>query len=62
MSDQAQIMVGRTTNYPDRLRAYKVKVDGIVIGSIRARRSITVPITPGKHSLVLRIDWCGSEQ
>ncbi len=61
MSDQAQITVRRTTNYPDRLRAYKVKVDGVVVGSVRARKSVTIPITPGKHSLVLQIDWCGSE-
>ena len=62
MSDQAQITVRRTTNYPDRLRAYKVKLDGVVIGSVRARESVTVPVAPGRHSVVLRIDWCGSEQ
>jgi hypothetical protein len=62
MSDQAQITVRRTNNYPDRLRAYKVKVDGVVVGSVRARESATVRITPGRHSLALRIDWCGSEQ
>ena len=46
----------------DRLRAYKVKIDGVIVGSVRARESITVPVSPGMHSLVLRIDWCGSEQ
>lgn len=62
MSDQTQITVRRTTSYADRLRAYKVKVDGVVVGSVRARESVTVPVAPGRHSLVLRIDWCGSEQ
>jgi hypothetical protein len=62
MSNQAQITVRRTTNYPDRLRAYKVRVDGVVVGSIHARKSATVCIAPGRHSLVIRIDWCGSEQ
>lgn len=61
MSDQTQITVRRTTSYADRLRAYKVKVDREVVGSVRARESITVPVSPGRHSLVLRIDWCGSE-
>jgi hypothetical protein len=62
MSDQAQITVRRKTSYPDRLRAYKVRLDGVVVGSVRARDSVTIPVPPGKHSLVLRIDWCGSEQ
>ena len=62
MSDQTQITVRRTTSYADRLRAYKVKVDGVVVGLVRARESITVPVSPGRHSLVIRIDWCGSEQ
>jgi hypothetical protein len=62
MSDQTQITVRRTTSYADRLRAYKVKVDGKVVGLVRARESIKIPVSPGRHSLVLRIDWCGSEQ
>src|SRR5687767_12670256 len=62
MSEQAQITVRRTTGYPDRLRAYKVNVDGAVVGLIRARESVTVPISPGRHSVRLRIDWCSSEQ
>lgn len=49
-------------SYADRLRAYKVKVDGVVVGSVRARESVNVPVAPGRHSLVIRIDWCGSEQ
>jgi hypothetical protein len=32
-----------------------------MIGAIRARQSITVPVSPGRHTLVVRIDWCGSE-
>jgi hypothetical protein len=62
MSAQTQITVRRTTSYADRLRAYKVKLDGVVVGSVRARESVTVPVSPGRHSLVVRIDWCGSEQ
>ena len=62
MNDQTQITVRRTTSYADRLRAYKVKIDGVVVGSIRARESVTIPVVPGRHSLTLRIDWCGSEQ
>jgi hypothetical protein len=62
MSDQAQITVRRTTSYADRLRAYKVTVDGIVVGSLSALETMTLSVSPGKHSLTLRIDWCGSPQ
>ena len=62
MSEQTQITVRRTTNYADRLRAYKVRVDDQVLGSVRAGESVTIPVSPGRHSLMLRIDWCGCEQ
>jgi hypothetical protein len=62
MSDWAQITVRRTNNYPDRLRSYKIEINGVVVGSVRARESATVRIAPGRHSLTLRIDRCGSGQ
>lgn len=62
MSDQTQITVRRTTSYADRLRAYKVKIDGVVVGSLRALDSATIPVAPGRHSMELRIDWGGSER
>ena len=62
MSDQAQITVRRTTSYADHLRAYKIVVDGALVGTVQAGQSVTLPITPGKHSLRLRIDWCASEE
>jgi hypothetical protein len=62
MSDQAQITVRRTTSYADRLRDYKVKVDRVVVGSVGPGEAITIPISAGRRSLVIRIDWCGSEQ
>lgn len=61
MNNQAQITVQRTTSYADRLRAYKIKIDDVVVGKVKARDSVTMPIIPGRHSIVLRIDWCGSE-
>jgi hypothetical protein len=61
MSNQTQITVQRTTSYVDRLRAYKIKIDDVVVGKVKARDSVTIPLTPGRHLIVLRIDWCGSE-
>lgn len=62
MSEETQITVRRATSYVDRMQAYKVKMDGLVVGSVRVRDSVTIPIKPGRHSLVLRINWCCSEQ
>jgi hypothetical protein len=61
MEQNAQITIRRGKTYADRLRAYKVSVDGKAVASVRAGESVTVPISPGRHSLVMRIDWCGSE-
>lgn len=61
MIDQAQITVTRTTSYPGRLRSYKVKIDGVILGQVRAGSSVTIPVSSGRHSISLRIDWCGSE-
>jgi hypothetical protein len=60
INEQTQITIRRTTNYADRLRAYKIKIDDVVVGQVRAGDSITIPITSGRHSIILRIDWCGS--
>ena len=62
MSDEAHITIQRGKSYADRLRAYKVVVDGVVVASVRAGQSVTVPVSAGSHALGLRIDWCGSEE
>jgi len=54
------LTIRRRTSYPDRLRAYVVNLDGATVGSVRAGKTVTVPVSVGKHSLALRIDWCGS--
>jgi hypothetical protein len=61
MSDIAQITVRRMPSYADRLRTYKVKLDGLVVGTVRARQSVTFPVSVGQHTLDLQIAWCGSE-
>ena len=62
MSDEAHITIQRGKGYADRLRSYKVAVDGVVVASVRAGQSVTVRVSAGSHKLGLRIDWCGSEE
>ena len=52
------IRIKRDTGYVDRLRAYKVVLDGNVIGEIRNGQQVEFDVAPGKHQL--KIDWCHS--
>ncbi len=62
MSSAAQLTIQRTTSFADRARAYEVRVDGVAVGTLRARQSITVPLPEGRHRLRIHIDWCSSNE
>jgi hypothetical protein len=47
--------------WPDRLRGYRVVLDGAVVGSVKRGESITVMTDAGYHELHLKIDWARSE-
>ena len=55
------ITLKRSTGYADKMRAYKVLLDGNAIGSIRQGESKEYPLQAGKHTLQLKIDWCTSK-
>ena len=57
----ASLIITRDSGYADRLRAYKVVLNGESIGEIRNGETKEFPIGSGKHALSLKIDWCGSE-
>jgi hypothetical protein len=44
----------------DRLRDYKIKLDGKSLGGISNGLVRLIEIAPGTHRLTLRIDWAGS--
>ena len=56
----AILRVTRTTSYADRVRAYRILVDGVERGRLSAGSSIDIPVTAGDHSVVAKIDWCSS--
>jgi hypothetical protein len=60
MENQTELIIRRGSTYVDRLRAYKVVVDRVAVATVRDGQSVAVPITPGRHSLRMRIDWTGS--
>lgn len=44
----------------DRLRAYRVILDGHEVGKIRRGERITLDVDPGRHEIYLKIDWARS--
>lgn len=60
LSRDSLIRVTRTTSYPDRIRAYRIVIDGMEVARINAGQSVDIPVAAGMHSVVARVDWCGS--
>jgi len=56
----ASITISRDSGWADRLRAYRIELDGVKLGTIDNGESKTFFIEPGSYQLVLKIDWCGS--
>jgi hypothetical protein len=47
--------------FRDRFRAYKLEIDGEIVGAVRYGAELTVPVPPGRHTVRAIIDWSGSE-
>jgi hypothetical protein len=46
----------------DRLRRYRVMIDGEWVAMIKRGQRIDVPVTPGRHTVFLQVDWARSPQ
>lgn len=60
MDGTAKIQCSRKTWYPDRLRRYRFLIDGKEECKMRAGETISVPVEPGNHSVVAKLDWMRS--
>jgi membrane protease YdiL (CAAX protease family) len=56
-----RIQVTRGSTFADKLKAYVVVIDGEEVGQIRDGRSISVPVSPGRHAIHLSMDQCRSK-
>ena len=54
------IKLERTNEYSNRLRKYGVYIDNIKAGEISNGENKSFDISPGKHTVVCKIDWCSS--
>ncbi|HET6816204.1 MAG TPA: hypothetical protein VFH66_03135 [Mycobacteriales bacterium] len=63
MSESASIKITRDPAvWRDRGRAYKVLIDGRQAGTVRHGETFVTSVSPGTHSVRLRIDWTGSQE
>src|SRR5687767_8729157 len=60
-TEQARIVVRRKPGgYRDRVRSYKVKIDGTEHGTLPAGGTVEAAVVPGRHEVRVTIDWTGS--
>ncbi|MFJ5924966.1 hypothetical protein ACIQF6_20415 [Kitasatospora sp. NPDC092948] len=67
MSEQASapgsVRVSRDATSPrDRLRAYTILVDDAAVAKVRPGKSVSVGLSPGPHTVRVKIDWCRSPE
>ena|SRR5205809_5099420 len=60
-TDSALVEVERRAGvWRDRVRTYRVFMDDTRVGAVAEGATWTCPVTPGRHRLYLRLDWCRS--
>lgn len=58
---KSRIVIRRVASrWQDRLRDYKVVVDGRVVARVANGREVTVAVEPGRHKVHMAIDWARS--
>jgi hypothetical protein len=61
--DSATIAVSRSANkWKDRLRGYRVVVDGETVAQVKRGQRVDLPVKPGEHLVHLEVDWCRSPE
>lgn len=48
--------------WQDRIRDYRIFVDGKEVARVANGSSAEIPVEPGTHSIRLKIDWCQSKE
>jgi hypothetical protein len=57
----ASLKIVRDSGYADLVRFYEIVLDGKRVGKIWDGDTTELTLSPGQHSLSMRIDWCGSK-
>jgi hypothetical protein len=60
VASESTITVWRPRAFVDRLRSYRIRVDGEEALRIRPDTLVTIPVAPGRHDVEARVDWLSS--
>ena len=55
------VTLNRDSGYADRVRDYRVLLDGSEIGRIANGETESFEIVPGQHRLAIKVDWCATD-
>jgi hypothetical protein len=58
----SKLIIQRTSEYTNRLRDYKIYIDGQKVDTISNGQTKDLNISPGRHTLFFKIDWCRSPE
>jgi hypothetical protein len=56
----AEIVVRRPSAWGDKMRNYRIIIDGKDHGTIAEKAEARIAVPPGPHVVRLKIDWCWS--
>lgn len=56
------LKVSRENQFRDKVRSYKIILDNTYCEDIKAGEIKSLDVTPGKHTIHLKIDWCRSNK
>lgn len=59
-SESANLRIRRDWQFADSLRKYRIIVDGERFGDIGPESELSVPVSPGSHTIEFKMDWVGS--
>src|SRR4051812_31358937 len=54
------VRIRRAVQVNDKLRSYRILMDGTCVGTIASRGELQLELPAGRHNLLARIDWCSS--
>ena len=56
----AKIKIQRASKYANKIRDYKIFIDGQNVGTISDGETKEFEVMPGKRTVTAKIDWCCS--
>ena len=60
MENKTKLVLTRKSEWLNRLRGYKVFIDGVKTGVVRNGDTEEFLLQPGTHTLTCKVDWCSS--